>query len=301
MIHTVSVIIPNYNHEQFLDERIQSILNQTYQDFEIIILDDCSSDNSRQIIEKYRDDEHVSHIIYNEQNSGSTFKQWEKGFEMAKGELIWIAESDDSCDYHFLENLVPNFNDSRLVLAFSRSMQFDDDTELGIYPSQVKMNNSFCMDGNSFIKRYLSYRNIVVNASSAIIRKSVINKIDTDYHLYKGCGDWLFWLYIAEQGDVCYSSECLNYFRQHMSNTTKKLDKSGNNLKEVHKIYMYLVQKNYLNYYNRKKFRASKLSFFLSLGLFASEVKKEVFREWGFSIVDYMLAYGLIYYRRIKC
>lgn len=296
----VSIIVPNYNHEKYLDERIQSILNQTYQDFEIIILDDCSTDNSKFVIEKFRNNEHVSHIVYNEQNSGSTFKQWERGFELAKGELIWIAESDDSCDYHFLDNLVPNFNDSRLVLAFSRSMQFDDDEELGVYPTQIKMDNSFRMSGQLFIKKYLSYRNIVVNASSAIIRKSVINKINNDYYSYKGCGDWLFWIYIAEQGDVCYSSECLNLFRQHVTNTTNKLDKSGNNPKEVHKIYKYLVQKNYLDYFNRKKFRASRLSYYLSSSQFDPEVKKKVLNEWDFSLVDYLLSFILNYYRKIK-
>ena len=70
----VSVIIPNYNHSTFLTERIDSILNQTYQDFELIILDDCSIDNSVSIIESYRNNEHVTHIVLNEQNTGSTFK-----------------------------------------------------------------------------------------------------------------------------------------------------------------------------------------------------------------------------------
>ena len=78
-----SVIIPNYNHSAYLDERIQSILNQSFQDFEIIILDDCSTDNSIEIIEKYRNEPKVSHIILNSQNSGSTFIQWNKGFEYA--------------------------------------------------------------------------------------------------------------------------------------------------------------------------------------------------------------------------
>ena len=91
----VSIIIPNYNHAKFLDERIQSVLNQTYQNFELIILDDKSSDNSVEVINQYKDDPRVSSIIINKDNSGSTFKQWYKGIEIAKGEIIWIAESDD--------------------------------------------------------------------------------------------------------------------------------------------------------------------------------------------------------------
>ena len=62
----VSVIIPSYNHEKFLKERIDSVLNQTFQDFELIILDDLSPDNSREIIESYRAHPKVSHIIFNE-------------------------------------------------------------------------------------------------------------------------------------------------------------------------------------------------------------------------------------------
>ncbi len=67
---TVSVIVPNYNHASFLKQRINSILEQTYQDFELILLDDCSTDNSREILEQYRSNPHVSHIAHNEINSG---------------------------------------------------------------------------------------------------------------------------------------------------------------------------------------------------------------------------------------
>ncbi len=99
----VSVIIPNRNHAKYLRQRIDSVLHQTFQDFELIILDDASTDNSKQIVEGYRDHPRMAHIIYNTMNSGSAFKQWKKGLDLAKGEWIWIAESDDWAELNFLE------------------------------------------------------------------------------------------------------------------------------------------------------------------------------------------------------
>ena len=102
----VTVIIPNYNHAKYLRQRIDTVLNQTYTSFEVIILDDCSTDNSKDIILSYKDNPHISNIVLNSENSGSTFKQWNKGFELAKGDYIWIAESDDYCDLNLLELLI---------------------------------------------------------------------------------------------------------------------------------------------------------------------------------------------------
>ena len=86
----VSVIIPNYNHAQFLEQRIQSVLDQTYQDFEIIYLDDASTDNSNEVFAKFANNSRIR-AIYNQTNSGSPFKQWNKGIRLAQGEYVWIA------------------------------------------------------------------------------------------------------------------------------------------------------------------------------------------------------------------
>ena len=102
----VTVIIPNYNHAHFLERRIQSVLDQTYQDFEIILLDDASPDNSVETLSKFAQDSRVYQAIFNEVNSGSTFKQWNKGISQARGEYIWLAESDDYANKSLLENLV---------------------------------------------------------------------------------------------------------------------------------------------------------------------------------------------------
>lgn len=75
----VSVIIPNYNHARYLPERMESILGQTYKNIEVIILDDCSTDNSRNVIEQYKGFPQVSQVVYNKENSGRVFRQWKKG------------------------------------------------------------------------------------------------------------------------------------------------------------------------------------------------------------------------------
>jgi len=123
----ITVMIPNYNHARFLPQRLASVVGQTYENIEIIILDDCSSDNSRQVIrelvETYSDKNIKLH--FNETNSGGVFNQWAKGSELASGEYIWICESDDFCELDFLETLVPHFTDRSVNIAFGR-IQFAD-------------------------------------------------------------------------------------------------------------------------------------------------------------------------------
>src|SRR5258708_2534765 len=94
---TASVIIPNYNHARYLRKRIDSVVGQTYQNFELILMDDCSTDESRSILSEYVKDPRVR-IELNEKNSGSTFKQWNKGVALARGQYVWVAESDDYAD-----------------------------------------------------------------------------------------------------------------------------------------------------------------------------------------------------------
>ena len=100
----VSIVVPNYNHARFLRRRVESVLRQTFHDFEVILLDDCSTDDSRSLLSSYADDPRVR-IEFNEVNSGSPFKQWNKGVRLARGEYVWIAESDDYADERMLERL----------------------------------------------------------------------------------------------------------------------------------------------------------------------------------------------------
>lgn len=245
---TVSVIIPNYNHARFLEERIQSVLNQTYQDFELILLDDCSPDGgaSREVIERYRSNPHVSHIVYNDVNSGSAFSQWFKGIELAKGEYIWIAESDDSCDNTLLETLMSQIVRNQAVMAFCKSLEYDEKGRKSRYDVQSALDCDFVLEGTNFIKEHLIVSNIVANASSVVFRRDVAMSVDTQYAQMKAIGDWLFWIMLAERGEVCFVNEELNYFRQHSQNITKKNAITGTCAREEIILFNYLVSSGLL-------------------------------------------------------
>ena len=151
----VSVIVPNYNHAPFLKQRIESILNQTFLDFELILLDDCSTDGSSEIMESYRSNPHVSHVVFNEVNSGSAFRQWDKGIALAKGEWIWVAESDDYAEHTFLERLMGEVDkEPDSVLAYSATYWVNQQgKKLWETPHSDKVN---IYSGHDFIRRKLS-------------------------------------------------------------------------------------------------------------------------------------------------
>lgn len=233
-----SVIIPNYNHEVYLYLRIQSVLNQTYSDFEVIILDDCSTDNSREIIEMFRGHKKITHIEYNEKNSGSPFKQWEKGFELAQGELIWIAESDDVADITFLERIIPYFKNPNVKLVFSDSKIINEHGDVihkrnpWIHETNYDIGYEIKLwDGIEFLEKFQRYRNYVSNASSAVFRKKYLNEISTDFMLYRYTGDWFFWNQLLLSGDVCYIPETLNSWRNHKNSTRSVEDLSKDYLR----------------------------------------------------------------------
>src|SRR3984893_10467810 len=124
---TVSVIVPNYDHAPFLRKRLNSILSQTYQDFEMILLDDCSTDESRAILQEYAHRPHVR-LEFNDVNSGSGYRQWNKGVSLARGKYVWIAESDDYADVNYLQRLLGVLeSDEKIMFAYCRSWRVAED------------------------------------------------------------------------------------------------------------------------------------------------------------------------------
>lgn len=241
----VSVIVPNYNYAQYLQKRIDTILYQTYGNIEVILLDDASSDESIRILRGYEADKRVSCIVVNEQNTGSPFKQWLKGIELARGRYIWIAECDDYADERFLERtvfLMETFPSA--AYAFTGSFIIDEDgvkqdKDMDQWTDRQLNVSDKCkvFDGKEYVSRNLYWSNYVYNASGALFRKDAFLKMKDDAWLtMRYCGDWLFWSLLALEGDVIEVYERLNYFRRHSSCLTYLSSRDGGDYLESMKV-----------------------------------------------------------------
>lgn len=246
----VSIIIPNYNHERFLKQRLETVFNQTFQDFEVIILDDCSTDNSRDIIQEYYNKVQVSHIVYNEKNSGSPFKQWAKGLQLAKGEYIWIAESDDWAELNFVNELIPFFSsENKPDLVFCHSLYEYEDHVV----NKPLVANSGFIDKDILLKNYFCWNPPISNASAALIKKSIAISIPSYYQTFFGSGDYFFWVqYIEKSSGIYYVNKPLNHCRQHEFNTTAINKKTGRMYLENLYIHRYLYQKRYISFFQKQ-------------------------------------------------
>ncbi|MEX0996573.1 MAG: glycosyltransferase family 2 protein [Flavobacteriaceae bacterium] len=242
MSNLISIIIPNYNHAPFLKQRLESVFNQTYQDFEVILLDDASTDNSLNILEPYKNHPKFSHFIVNETNSGSPFKQWQKGIALAKGAYIWIAESDDYCSPEFLEILMKSFK-NEVGLVYCQTKDVNEKGEILLdrkeYTTDIQPNfwvNDFEMQGTEFIEKGLLIKNVIPNASAVVFKKSLITTLTFDEKLLKMklCGDWFFWVQLIKSTKVKFVSQHFNFFRNHnaISRNHKDVDTKRRRLLE---------------------------------------------------------------------
>ena len=248
---TVSVIIPNYNHAPFLRQRIETVLGQRYQDFEVILLDDCSTDDSRAIISEYANDPRIR-IEFNDKNSGSTFKQWNKGVRLARGKYVWIAESDDYADERFLnESLSRLENDSTTVFSYCRSWRVSGEGEIVGFADSFEIDRcnlrwaaDFWADGRDECERYFVHRNIVPSASSVLFRRDVYDKIGGADERLVFCGDWKMWASMALLGGrIAYLAQPLNYFRFHVSTVTANSQHLGVDADEYLQVIRWILQR----------------------------------------------------------
>ncbi|CAH0306313.1 glycoside hydrolase family 99-like domain-containing protein [Roseomonas sp. CECT 9278] len=238
-LRRVSVTVPNYNYARYMPERLGSIFGQAYPVLEVIVLDDCSKDDSLEAIERVAAEWHRDvRLLANTVNSGSVFAQWRKAAEEATGEFVWIAEADDVSDPTFISKLVDLLrSDPEIRFAFSDSRAVDSDGKsLGAsykpYYATVEpgaLEHTEVFDADDFVRRFLSVKNLILNVSAVVWRRDALlralDRCGAELKEYRMAGDWRLYLEaLAEPGArIAYEAEPLNVHRRHAQSVTHAL------------------------------------------------------------------------------
>lgn len=233
-IPRVSVIVPNYNYAHYLEERLASVYGQDFPLYEVIILDDASSDGSMEELERlWPQLDPEPRLEASTDNSGSVFRQWMKGVSLARGEYVWIAEADDLSKPGFLRSLVDLLESNpRSVLAYSQSEQIDEFAEVmaGDYLeytndlSRDRWRASYSAMGAEEVEAGLAVKNTLPNVSAVLFRREPLLQV-MQSHIeeitqYRIAGDWLVYLLLLREGGLSFNAESLNQHRRHGNSVT---------------------------------------------------------------------------------
>ncbi|AZO16022.1 glycosyltransferase [Mesorhizobium sp. M2A.F.Ca.ET.043.05.1.1] len=230
----VSVVVPNYNYGRYLDARLSSIVGQTVRPYELIVLDDASTDDSVETIERFLAPCDIpSKLIKNDRNSGSVFRQWMRGVEAARGDYVWIAEADDLAAPDFLAKLLPAFERGDVVMSYCQSRQMSGDGRILSehyldYVSDIdrsRWTKPYVVDGNEEITQALYLKNTIPNVSAVLFRRrpllEVLGAELDDIASYRDAGDWVAYLRLLEKGGIAFDPRPLNSHRRHQSSVTR--------------------------------------------------------------------------------
>ncbi len=207
----VSIITPTYNSEKYIEKTIKSVLNQTYSNWELLLIDDCSSDSTISIINKYLNDERIK-LFKNKENKGAAVSR-NTGIERSRGDFIAFLDSDDFWEKEKLEKQLYFMKEKNCEISFTAFNIILDDNEI-IKSTKVKSKVNY--------KQLLKCNYIF--CSTVVINKKKFNKIEMP--LIRRRQDWGLWLkLLRESGGVALGiNEVLcNYRKSDGSLSSNKL------------------------------------------------------------------------------
>lgn len=224
----VSVIVPNYNYANYIGQRLASVRHQSVPIFELIILDDASTDQSiTKISDWLSQTETEARVIINHTNSGNVFSQWQKGLSKATGDYVWIAEADDLSDVEFLETVLPPLISGNAIISYCESKQINSHGiiqaqnyhEYLTVVCQDKWKSAYIASGAEECESSLAILNTIPNVSAAVFKREVICKVFNEHAneilQYKKAGDWILYLRALAHGNIAFSPLAANLHRRH--------------------------------------------------------------------------------------
>ena len=211
----VSVIITSYNHERFLPEAIESVLNQTFEDLELIIIDDASTDSSRQIIEEFKEKDNRIRTIYHDKNMGIT-RTYKDAIEATEGKFIGGLASDDAWINDKLEKQLKILKKDENLIVWSDGLIIDSKSR----PTGEKFTQIYKSDDKSGYLFEKLLKNNFILSTSTIFKKDKLMEIKIDEHL-KYLSDHKLYVDLSYKCKFYFIEEPLVKYRLHGNNTIK--------------------------------------------------------------------------------
>lgn len=255
----VSVVVASYNHAEYLAQRMDSLINQTYQNIEILVIDDCSPDNSVEILRRYESHPRVK-LIVREKNGGWVTVS-NQGVETTTGEFVLFANCDDDCDPRMIERLVGSMQQNpQAGIAFCRSLMVDEqDCVTGDdYTIRERAFREKCVADSlierEVMRRFLLHSCVIPNLSAALIRRECFDTVGLLSHDYRACSDWDLFFRVADHFDFSYVAEPLNKFRQHPT-TIRSATKGRVTYDEFFRLLLGQIRYHGLSFTEKSRFR----------------------------------------------
>lgn len=210
----ISVIMPIYNAEQYVEKTIMSILNQTYPNFELIIIDDHPADNTLKIVERIKDDR--IKILHNDRNRGIAFSR-NAGLKSATGEFIAIMDHDDLAPEYRFEKQVNYLNEHIDIDIVGGSIQLIDENDEPLAPPTGVYTNP------KYIEALFLFYNVFCNSEVMFRRKLIIENDILYQDNCLGMEDFRFWIDCSKVGKMASLEELLLYHRMTSKNETTRV------------------------------------------------------------------------------
>jgi len=218
-----SVVIPIYNAENVLERTIQSVLNQTYSNLELWLIDDCSTDGSFRIAQEYANLYPQVHAIQLEVNSGSAQKPIERGFDIANGDFVMVVGNDDEINEDYLSKMYGIVEDNPSVDIVVPSMRVVDSTtnqKIGAYPIE-SVDMSSVVTGPEACRMVIPQWQFATNGM--IIRKNLVRYIhDENPYTYSNSDELSSRILLYHASKVAFSKESEYIYYQYSTSITHK-------------------------------------------------------------------------------
>lgn len=217
----VSIITPTYNHERYVKACIESVLAQSYTNWEQIILDDASTDNTPEIIERYAKKDHRIKFRRHEQNFGITRLGdiYNEALDISKGKFVAILEGDDCWPSDKVEKQLELFSDPKVVLTWGAGQIINGDgMVLGPLPRAWRKwpHEVICNQPRGNAVKLLILGNFLMPSSTLVFRRQALLEIGGFWQPESClCVDYPTCLKMSLQGEFSYSPQVLGYWRHH--------------------------------------------------------------------------------------